>query len=70
MKDMHAMAHKDHKHEGSEYLEALKEKHAKLEIKILHEQKRPSASDMLIRKLKSQKLKLKDKIEKELHTHC
>ena len=46
-------------------LEALKEKHSAIDHRIEEEQKFPSASDVLLRHLKRQKLHLKEAIEEE-----
>ena len=45
------------------HLEALKSRHVALSRRIEEEQGRPAASNALIRKLKAEKLKLKDQIE-------
>lgn len=47
----------------AERLEALRRRHASLEQMISEEQRRPARSDLRVRILKSQKLKLKDEIE-------
>ena len=46
------------------HLEALRAKHAALAERIDAEQRSPSASHVMIRKLKAQKLQLKDEIER------
>lgn len=47
-------------------IEALKARHAALSEKIEHEQKHFSVSDIVLHKLKAEKLMLKDEIESEL----
>ena len=47
----------------SSHLEALRTRHVALSRRIEEEQLRPAASNSLIRKLKAEKLKLKDQIE-------
>jgi hypothetical protein len=46
------------------HLDALRAKHAALSEKIDDEMRSPSASHVLIRQLKAQKLRLKDQIER------
>jgi hypothetical protein len=45
------------------HLEALTARHAALSQRIETEQSSPSASQLMLKKLKAQKLKLKDEIE-------
>ena len=45
------------------HLNALKEKHKSLEMQIETEQLRPSVTDIYLKRLKKQKLMLKDEIE-------
>ncbi len=45
-----------------EHLEALRARHAGLELKISEETRRPHPDDGLIHELKKEKLKLKDEI--------
>lgn len=52
--------------EASGRLQALKEKHSILEAQISNEQSRPSASHVLIKQLKIEKLRLKEEIVSEL----
>jgi len=44
-------------------LDALRAKHAALDIQIREEQRHPSASELAIRAMKAQKLKIKEEIE-------
>ncbi|WP_425403801.1 YdcH family protein [Hwanghaeella sp.] len=48
-------------------IEALKEKHAHLEMKIDEENSRPMPDDALVHTLKREKLHLKDEIERLMH---
>lgn len=48
----------------SSHLAELSEKHRMLERKIEEEIARPSSDDSVIRKMKHEKLKLKDEIER------
>lgn len=46
-------------------MDALRKRHALLEGRIFEEQKRPFSSGDMLRKLKRQKLRLKEEIEAE-----
>lgn len=46
------------------HLSALQKKHAALEDKIHREATRPARNDMVIRRLKEQKLHIKEEIER------
>ena len=48
----------------SSHLVELRRKHAALEQKIEHETRSPGSDDLQIRKLKREKLKLKDEISR------
>lgn len=52
--------------ENTGRLQALREKHSILEAQISNEQSRPSASHVLIKQLKIEKLRLKEEIVHEL----
>ena len=45
-------------------LEALKERHAHLEMRILDEDQRPKPDDDMLTRLKLEKLRLKDEMER------
>lgn len=45
-------------------LEALKERHASLEAQLAEEDQRPRPDDALVARLKQEKLRLKDEMEK------
>ena len=47
------------------HLSALKNRHADLELRIREEEKRPLPSDFTLKRLKKDKLELKDLIERE-----
>lgn len=47
-------------------LQALRSKHAAIQDQLHEEQKHPAATDDLIRRLKLEKLKIKDEIEEEI----
>ena len=50
-------------------IDSLKQKHARID-QILHEEEsRPGADDLVLHRLKAQKLGLKDEIERLLHGH-
>lgn len=49
------------------HIEALKEKHAVLEMKIEEENNRPMPDDAVVHTLKREKLHVKDEIERLRH---
>ncbi len=49
------------------HIESLKKKHARLDRMLHEEETRPSADDLVLHRLKLEKLKLKDEIERLLH---
>ncbi len=49
------------------HIEALKKKHARLDQMLREEEGRPAADDLVLHRLKLQKLNLKDEIERLLH---
>lgn len=51
------------------YIESLKKKHARIDQMLREEEVRPGADVVVLHRLKSQKLSLKDQIERLLHGH-
>ena len=51
------------------YIESLKKKHARIDQMLREEEIRPGADVVVLHRLKSQKLGLKDQIERLLHGH-
>jgi hypothetical protein len=51
------------------HIESLKRKHARIDQMLREEEIRPGADHAVIHRLKSQKLGLKDEIERLLHGH-
>ncbi len=51
------------------HIESLKKKHARIDQMLREEETRLGADDLVLHKLKSQKLVLKDEIERLLHGH-
>jgi hypothetical protein len=49
------------------HIEFLKKKHARLDHMLREEQARPAPDDLVLHRLKSEKLGLKDEIERLLH---
>jgi hypothetical protein len=49
------------------HIESLKKKHARLDQMLREEEARPGADDMVLHRLKLQKLSLKDEIQSLLH---
>ncbi|MGB9152174.1 MAG: DUF465 domain-containing protein [Alphaproteobacteria bacterium] len=51
------------------HIESLKKKHARIDQMLRDEESRPGADDLVLHRLKTQKLGLKDEIERLLHGH-
>lgn len=51
------------------HIESLKKKHARLDQMLREEETRPGADVSVLHRLKTQKLLLKDQIERLLHGH-
>ncbi len=51
------------------HIESLKKKHARIDQMLHEEEARPGADITVLHRLKSQKLGLKDEIERLLHGH-
>jgi len=49
------------------HIESLRKKHARIDQMLHEEETRPGADDLVIHRLKSQKLGVKDEIERLLH---
>ncbi len=52
-----------------ERIEALRAKHARLEVEIDHEARRPKPDDVQVAAMKRAKLRIKDEIERMAHRH-
>lgn len=53
----------------AERIEALRARHARLEVEIGQEANRPKPDDMQVAALKREKLRIRDEIERIAHIH-